>query len=178
MFDDVGDFVGDESEINRHQNASRPAHTKETGEQSRRVLTDDRHARALRDTDFVQAGCLGPSESRHLQIRLRSPRLGWLVWLINEGDAIWIDLLGPTQMINDGQWNFQRSHPRRLVRRIVVPGRLVAKVNGHLAEKALDRLFTLSEGFSESEIGETKLVETNALILGNHLGELFRRADQ
>lgn len=81
-------------------------------------------------------------------------------------------------MINDGQWNFQRSHPRRLVRRIVVPGRLVAKVNGHLAEKALNRLFTLSEGFSESEIGETELVKANVLILGDHRGELFRRADQ
>ncbi|CAB4595451.1 unannotated protein [freshwater metagenome] len=70
---DVLHFLGHQTEVDRHEDASRPGHTEETGEQACRVVRHHGHALAHTDAQFVEARRLGAGSLGHLPVGEGSP---------------------------------------------------------------------------------------------------------
>ena len=121
VFDDVLHFFGDKAEVDWHQNASRAADAIKSGEQPSRVLRDHGNSIALGNPEGIKSGSLRSGPFSDLLPCERTPALGRLIRLIDNRDAIAIDLLGPTQKIDNGQRNFHDT-PQCSVLRFSVVG--------------------------------------------------------
>ncbi len=114
MLDDVLDLFGDESEVDRHEDAPGPRHTEQRGEQAGRVVRHHRDPFALRDPERVEAGCETPGALGHVAVRDRAPRLGGLVDLVDDCRAVGVEQLGPAEEVVDGERNLHGANAIRL----------------------------------------------------------------
>ena len=109
MLDDVGDLVGVEPEVHRHEDAAGAAHAEEAGEQAGGVLADDGHPLALGDAELVERRGLCTGAFGDLPVGERAPRGGGLVGFVDHADAVRIHELGPAQVVGDRQRNLHHD---------------------------------------------------------------------
>ena len=114
VLDDVAHLLGGEAEVDRHEDASRPRHAVHRGHQPGRVVADDRHPLADPDAELVQPGGHRPRPLGHLPVRERVPRLGGLVRLVDDPDAIGVQQLGAVDEVVDGEGHLHGSSFSRL----------------------------------------------------------------
>jgi len=101
VLDDVLHFLGDEPEVDRHKNATRPTDPEECGVETCRVVTDHRDPRALGDAEGIETRGLCAGTLCDLAVGECRPRRGGLIGLVDQCDAIAVHLLGPAQEIDD-----------------------------------------------------------------------------
>ena len=105
VLDDVLDLLGDESEVDRHQDATRARHTEQGGEQPGGVVRHHRDAFALSYSEGVEPGRHRLGAAGHLAVRDRAPRFGRLIGFVDDRHAIGVEQLGAADEIVDGQRN-------------------------------------------------------------------------
>ena len=98
MADDVGDLVGGEPEVDRHQDAAETADPEEGGQEPARVRADDGHAFSVPDPELVEGEGHATSARLELAVGLRPERTGDRR-LVLHGSSVAIDERGPLQEI-------------------------------------------------------------------------------
>ncbi len=101
VLDDVADLVGDEAEIDRHEDAAGPRHAEQRSDQPSGVVADDRDSLSNPDLDLVEAGGHRTGPCGDIPIGQRAPRLGRLQWLVDDADAIRVEQLGSVDEVVD-----------------------------------------------------------------------------
>ena len=102
VLDDVGDLIGREPEVDRHQDAAEPADPEERGEEAARVRADDGDPLPVPDTEVVEGQGQTPCPRLELGVRLcrqraRHPRL------VLHGDPVPVDECGPVEEVGHRQ---------------------------------------------------------------------------
>ena len=148
VLDDVLDLLGDEAEVDRHEDAPGPRHAEQRGEQAGRVVRHHRDPFALGDAERVEAGRERPRPLGHVAVRDRAPRLGGLVGLVDDGRAVGVEQLGPAEEVVDRQRNL---HGVNAIRSPSTPGRWRARtcaraVSGHGRSRSTLRATSSSSG--------------------------------
>ena len=75
--------------------------------QPRRIVRDDGHSVAESNAEPIESGRHLSSSLGDLAKGQRRPGIGWLIWLIDDGNAVWIVELGPIDESLDREW---RAH--------------------------------------------------------------------
>ncbi len=96
---DVGNFLGSEAEIDRHQHSAVPAHAEEGSEEPGAVVGDDGHPLTVTDTERVETRRLGPGQVANPGVVQSLQRLSRLVRLIDDSEALSIDGHGAVEEV-------------------------------------------------------------------------------
>ena len=101
--DDVLDLGAAEPEVDRDEHASPPGDAEERREQPRRVLRDDGDPAADRHAEFVEPAACARAFAAICAVGELTQRRRGLVGLVDDGDAVGIDVLGAVEEVADGQ---------------------------------------------------------------------------
>ena len=111
VFDDVGDLVAIESEIDGDEHASVGGDAEECDQEPTGVRGQDRNSFAGGEAEIVERDGEGPSPAREFRVRDGSePVAGW-VRFVGHARSRAIDVLGSVQKVECGQRHVHRMRP-------------------------------------------------------------------
>ena len=102
VLDDVGDLLGHQPEVDRHQDPAEAADPVESGQESPRVGTDDGHPLPHPDPEVVKPDGQGPGPVVQFGVGGPAQRTG-AVRLVDHGHPVPVDQGGPLQEVAHGQ---------------------------------------------------------------------------
>jgi hypothetical protein len=105
VLDDVGDLVGSQPEVHRHQHPPGPGDAEERREQPGAVVTHDRDPVADADAELVELGGLPAGQRADLGVGELSQRRRGLVGLVDDAGALAVDPDGPVDEVGDAERN-------------------------------------------------------------------------
>ena len=125
---DVGDLLGVETEVDRHENTSVARRPPERKQELRRVRTDDRHPVSHTDAHVLQAARHASHARPHLGVGQCAERADHSRF-VDDPDAIAVDSHGPVEKVSNSERNLHGISlgwpaSRHAFRRFVQFGRL------------------------------------------------------
>ena len=112
---DVLDLFGVEAEVDRHPDPSEGTRSIEEHQHSCRVVADHGHPRSDVEAHGVQARGHGPCQLGGPCVGEVGECRGNLVGLVDDGDPVSVDDLGPTQVVGNGQRDFHGAASCRVL---------------------------------------------------------------
>ena len=117
LLDDVADLVGVEAEVDRDDHAPVAGDAEQGDEEAGAVVGDDGDTLAATDAEGVEAGGQRPGVLGDLPPGQLAPAVGGLVGLVDDADAVAVDVLGAIEEVEDVERDL---HDRALRRRMAV----------------------------------------------------------
>ena len=115
LLDDVADLVGVETEVDRHDDAPVPGDREQGDEEAGAVVRHDRDPFAGTDPESVEAGGHRSGVLGDLSPCHPPPAVGGLVGLVDDADAVAVDVLGTVEEVEDVERDLHRVAPGSLV---------------------------------------------------------------
>ena len=103
VLDDVGDLVGAQPEVHRHQHATGARDAEERRQQAGAVVGDHRDPVADLEAELVELGRLAPGQRRDLRVGQVAQRRGGLVGFVDHPDPLAVDDARSVEEVGHGE---------------------------------------------------------------------------